>query len=236
MSGPVKDPATMTPDEKLDFLMEGVIRLMGPVTTMNGRLNAHYRWLTRLETNLSLPPLQPALSTINFSSTKLQLASPSPVKVETPAPHPQEEITMAVVLPLLIPTTIIAATSKTFVPDQIRSISDFSVNKETVACKGSNVAWIHVSVQPNKETAHEIAGENQGRRGLHACIHAGTTFCACNFFVEKKKGTDLLFPCTRKCIRRCPHSPGVKSLSMLMDEQIKETIKKGNHYMYILFA
>jgi hypothetical protein len=29
MFGPMKDPVTMTPDEKLDFLMEGVIRLMG---------------------------------------------------------------------------------------------------------------------------------------------------------------------------------------------------------------
>jgi hypothetical protein len=71
-----------------------------------------------------------------------------------------------------------------------RSISDFSVNKETTACKGSDVAWMHVNVQPNKETAHEIAGENQG----------------------------------------------VKSLCMLMDEEIKETIKIGNHYMDGLFA
>jgi D-hexose-6-phosphate mutarotase len=49
---------------------------------------------------------------------------------------------------------------------------------------------MHVNVQPNKETAHEIAGENQG----------------------------------------------VKSLCMLMDEEIKETIKIGNHYMDGLFA
>jgi hypothetical protein len=88
MSGPVKDLATMTPDEKLDFLMEGVIRLMGQVTTMNGCLDAHDRRLTRLETKLSLPPLQPALPAIDFSSTKLQQASPSPVKMEMHAPQP----------------------------------------------------------------------------------------------------------------------------------------------------
>jgi hypothetical protein len=159
MSGSVKDLATMTPNEKLDFLMEGVIQLMGQVTTMNGCLDTHDRQLT---TKLSLPLLQPALPAINFSSTKLQQASLSPVKMETPAPHPQEEITMVVVHPLLIPTTIIAATSPTFMPDQIRSISDFSIDKETAACKGTDVAWMHVNVQPNKETAHEIAGENQG--------------------------------------------------------------------------
>jgi hypothetical protein len=62
------------------------------------------------------------------------------------------------------------------------------------------------------------------------------TFHACNFPVEKKKGTDLMFPCTRKCMMWCPHSPGVKSLCMLMDEQIKETIKTGNHYVDGLFV
>jgi hypothetical protein len=67
---------------------------------------------------LSLPPLQPALPATDFSSTKLQQASPSPVKMETPAPHPQEESAMVVVLPSLISTTIIAATSPTFVPNQ----------------------------------------------------------------------------------------------------------------------
>jgi hypothetical protein len=45
MFGPMKDPVTMTPDEKLDFLMEGVIRLMGQVTTMNGCLDTHDRSL-----------------------------------------------------------------------------------------------------------------------------------------------------------------------------------------------
>jgi hypothetical protein len=48
--------------------------------------------------------------------------------METLAPHPHEEIALVVVLPSLIPTTIIAATSPTFMPDQIRSISDFFIN------------------------------------------------------------------------------------------------------------
>jgi hypothetical protein len=39
----------------------------------------------------------------------------------TASSHPQEEIAMAVVLPSLIPTTIITATSPTFMQDQIRS-------------------------------------------------------------------------------------------------------------------
>jgi hypothetical protein len=37
--------------------------------------------------------------------------------METPTSHPQEEITMHVVLSSLIPTTFIATTSATFVPD-----------------------------------------------------------------------------------------------------------------------
>jgi hypothetical protein len=212
--------------------MEGVVRLMGQVTTMNGCLNAmngcldaHDRRLTRLETKLSLSPFQSAACNrflINQVAAGLPIVGQGgdPYTTSTgsdrhgcgsPFAHPYHHHRSHL--------SNFHARS-----NQLRSISDFSINKETAACKGSDVAWMHVSVQPKKETAHKITRENQGGRGLHACIHADTTFHACNFSVEKKKGTDMLFPCTRKCMLWCPHSPGVKSLCMLMDEQIKETI------------
>jgi hypothetical protein len=77
---------------------------LAQITTINGRLDSQDWLLARLETKVSLPPLQPALSSISIdsSSTKLQLSSPSPVKMETRAPHQQAEIVMAVVPPTLI--------------------------------------------------------------------------------------------------------------------------------------
>ncbi|KAG8052849.1 hypothetical protein GUJ93_ZPchr0001g33064 [Zizania palustris] len=49
MSGSKQDHATMSVDEKLDFLVGAVTRLMGQMTTMNGRLDAHDRQLTLVE-------------------------------------------------------------------------------------------------------------------------------------------------------------------------------------------
>jgi hypothetical protein len=72
---------------------------------------------------------------------ELQLASPLPVKMETPAPHPQEEIAMFVVLLSPILSTIIATTYPTFVLDQIRSISDLSINETSP----SMMKWSHGS-------------------------------------------------------------------------------------------
>jgi hypothetical protein len=96
------DPAMMSYTENMNFLITQIAvmneqqkktydqqtLILAEITTINGRLDSHDRRLARPEAKLSLPPFQPALSAINSSSTKLQLASPSPVKMETPAPHP----------------------------------------------------------------------------------------------------------------------------------------------------
>jgi hypothetical protein len=109
--------------------------------------------------------------------------------------------------------------------------------KELAACRGSYRAY-HFCMQQEKEITIDIAGEIQGGRGITlSCIHAGS-------FHEKKMETNLdmlhpdtnMFPFgTRLCIA-CPHFPRAKSIYQMIEREIKETIKEGNGYKYILFV
>ncbi|KAG8091233.1 hypothetical protein GUJ93_ZPchr0011g27703 [Zizania palustris] len=53
MSGSAQDPATMSVDEKLDFLMAAVTWMMGDMTMMNARLDDHDHRLALLEDRAS---------------------------------------------------------------------------------------------------------------------------------------------------------------------------------------
>ncbi|KAG8076339.1 hypothetical protein GUJ93_ZPchr0006g40967 [Zizania palustris] len=53
MSGSAQDPATMSIDEKLDFLMAAVTWMMGDMTMMNARLDDHDHRLALLEDRAS---------------------------------------------------------------------------------------------------------------------------------------------------------------------------------------
>jgi hypothetical protein len=95
MSGSEFDPAAMTNTEKLNFLITQMAAMidqqtliLAQITTFNGWLDSHDRRLARLETKVSLPPLQPALPAIDSSSMKLQVASPSTVPSLPPRPNP----------------------------------------------------------------------------------------------------------------------------------------------------
>jgi hypothetical protein len=46
----VLDPDDKKTDEKLDFLMDAMNRMLGQLTTMNGRLDTHDRRLAQVET------------------------------------------------------------------------------------------------------------------------------------------------------------------------------------------
>lgn len=53
MSGVMPDPEDKSTEQKLDFLMDAMNRMLGQLTTMNGRLDTHDRRLARVET---VPP------------------------------------------------------------------------------------------------------------------------------------------------------------------------------------
>jgi hypothetical protein len=70
---------------------------------------------------------------------------------------------------------------------------------------------------------------NSRSKSRNSCMHPCTPR-ACCFYVE----TNLhvlqphihMFPCTMACILACPHLSGARSIYMLMEEQIKETMKE----------
>jgi hypothetical protein len=88
MAGAINPAIIATFTKQLDNLITQQTLILTQITTSNGRLDSHYRRLARLQTKLSLPPLQLVLLVIDSSSMKLQVASLLLVPMPAPSSRP----------------------------------------------------------------------------------------------------------------------------------------------------